>query len=178
MKFCRVKSNRQFVIPFKGLKTGKHGFVFNINDKFFDDFEGSEITKAKVYVNIDLIKVVNMIELEFRLKGSVIVTCDRCLDEFEMPVEYDTKLYVKFGDITEEQTDEVVILSYAEGELDITQYIYEYIHLSLPYKRVHPNDEKGRSTCNKDMLKRLNEYAISGHADTHLGDLKNLMNQN
>ncbi len=173
-----MKSNRQFVIPFKGLKTGKHDFVFNINDKFFDDFEGSEITKAKVRINIDLIKMVNILELDFRLKGVVIVTCDRCLDEFEMPVEYETKLYVKFGDIAEEQTDEVVILSYAEGELDITQYIYECIHLCLPYKRVHPNDEKGRSTCNMDMLKRLNEYAIRGHADTHLGDLKNLMNQN
>lgn len=174
-----MKPNRQFVIPFKGLKVGKHTFVFEIDDMFFDDFEKSEITKGKVHVEVDLDKKTNMLELHFGLMGNVIVTCDRCLDEFEMPIEFTTELFVKFGDVTEEQTDEIIVLSHNEFELDVAQYIYEFVHLSLPYKRVHPLDSKGNSTCNKEMLKKLDEYVIrenEKNTDPRWDDLKNLMN--
>lgn len=173
-----MKPNRQFIIPFRGLATGSHKFAFEIGDKFFDDFEESEISKGKVLVNVDLNKMANMLELDFKLSGSVVVTCDRCLDEFDMPVSFETILYVKFGDTTHEQTDEILIISHAEGELDLAQYIYEYIHLSLPYKRIHPNDKKGKSLCNKDMLKKLNKYVSGEHSDNSLNNLKNLLNQN
>ena len=172
-----MKSDRRFVILFRGLAQGKHDFVFDVDNEFFDGFEGSEISIGKVFVSVGLSKTVNLLELDFSLKGSVTVMCDRCLDEFEMPIEYQTKLFVKFGDISEEQDDEVIILSQADGELDIKQHIYEYIHLSLPYKRVHP-DKQGKSTCNKEMLKKLSEYSIREHTETPWDDLKNLMNKN
>jgi uncharacterized protein len=172
-----VKPNRQFVIPFKGLATGNHDFVFEIDDKFFEDFKESEITKSKILAKVNLRKMVNMLELDFTLSGTVIVICDRCLDEFEMLLDYQTKLFVKFGESNQEQSDEIIVLSYTEGELDIKQYIYEYIHLSLPYKRVHPNDKKGNSLCNKGMLKKLNEYSMGEKLDNQ-NILKNLMNQN
>ena len=173
-----MKSNHQFVILFRGLSPGKHDFTFDVDNNFFNDFEGSEINKGKVLVNIRLNKTANLLELDFNLKGKVIVTCDRCLDEFEMAVKYLTKLFVKFGDIAEEEEDdEIIILSHADGELDIKQYIYEYIHLSLPYKRVHP-DKQGQSTCNKEMLKKLDEYTIREPKVSPLNDLKNLMNKN
>jgi uncharacterized protein len=180
-KFYEVKSNRQFVIPFKGLKTGKYDFVFDIDDKFFDNFEESEITKGKVHVEVNLDKKTSMLELYFDLTGKVTVTCDRCLEEFEMPLAYETELYVKFGDESEEQSDEIIVLSHNEFELDIAQYIYEFVHLSLPYKRIHPDDKKGNSTCNKEMLKKLEEYVTrenENNTDPRWDDLKNLLNNN
>jgi uncharacterized metal-binding protein YceD (DUF177 family) len=174
-----VKSNRQFVIPFKGLKVGRHNFVFDIDDTFFDDYEQSEVTKGKVHAEIDLDKRANMLELHFRLSGNVMVICDRCLDEFELPIKYETALFVKFGDVNEEQTDEIIVLSHNEFEIDAAQYIYEFVHLSLPYKRVHPNDSKGRSTCNKEMLKKLDEYIIRENEDDkdpRWDELQNLLN--
>jgi uncharacterized protein len=175
-----VKSNRQFVILFKGLSAGKHDFVFDVDDRFFDDFEGSEITKGNLKVFVELLKSVNFLELNFKLEGSVVVTCDRCLDEFDLPIKYITKLYVKFGENTEDQNDEIIMLSYSESEIDVKQFIYEYVHLSLPYKRVHPNNKKGRSTCNAEMLKKLGEYSVRDHTDTSTpwDSLKNLMNKN
>ncbi|MDP4207418.1 MAG: DUF177 domain-containing protein [Bacteroidota bacterium] len=176
-----MKSNRQFVIPFKGLKIGKHEFVFDIDDKFFEDFPESEITKGNVHVEVELDKKSTMLQFEFRLTGSATVICDRCLDNLELPVEYETELFVNFGDETEEQTDEIIVLSHNEYELDIAQFIYEYIHFSLPYKRVHPDDENGESTCNKEMLKKLDEYIIhenENNTDPRWDDLKNLLNQN
>jgi len=173
-----VKSNRQFVILFKGLSAGNHDFVFDVDKRFFDDFEGSEIKEGKINVFVNLAKTANFLELSFRLKGSVLMTCDRCLDEFELPIEYLTKLYVKFGDATDVQDDEIIMLPYSESELDIKQFIYEYVHLSLPYKRVHPNDKKGKSTCNAEMLKKLGEYSVKEHTETPWDDLKKLMNKN
>lgn len=173
-----MKSNRQFVIPFKGLKTGKHDFAFDIDDHFFEDFKESEVTKGNVHVDVLLDKKTNMLEISFDLKGKVMVACDRCLDDVEMPIDFKAKLYVKFGDVTEEQTDEIIVLSHNETELDIAQDIYEYVHLALPYKRVHPDDEKGESTCNKEMLQKLKEYLTDRNEDTdpRWDGLKNFMN--
>jgi uncharacterized metal-binding protein YceD (DUF177 family) len=176
-----VKSNRQFVIPFKGLKTGKHDFIFDIDDKFFDSFEDSEINKGMVHIEIQLIKSVTMLELMFDLKGTVTVMCDRCLDDFNLSISYNTNLYVKFGDTTEEQTDEILVLSHNEFELNVSQYIYEYTLLSLPYRRVHPDNDQGESMCNKEMLRKLNEYLIDEnirHPDPRWSDLNFLLNNN
>ena len=173
-----MKTNSQFVIPFKGLKTGKYDFVFDIDDKFFEVFEESEVKKGKVHVEVELDKKETMLELFFSLSGTVIIPCDRCLDDLELPVEHETELFVKFGDQTEEQTEEILVLLHSEFELDITQYIYEFVHLSLPYKRVHP-DKKGKSTCNKEMLKKLEEYIIhenDNDNDPRWDGLKNLLN--
>jgi len=155
-----VKSNYQFVISFKGLKVGRHEFVFDIDSKFFDDFPESEIKKGEIQVKVYLIKRVNMLEFDFEISGDVWVICDRCLDEFSMSIEYETKLFVKFGEISEEQTDEILLLSHSEHEFDISQYIYEYIHLSLPYRKVHPENKKGENNCNKEMLDKLEKYII------------------
>lgn len=174
-----MKSNRQFIIPFKGLKVGRHSFVYDIDDTFFDDYENSEITKGNIHVEVDLEKRTSMLEFYFNIEGTVMVTCDRCLDEFEMPIAYEANLFVKFGDVTEEQTDEIIVLSHNEFELDIAQDIYEFIHLSLPFKRVHPDDKNGNSTCNKEMLKKLEEYIVRDQNNTNnspWNDLKNLTN--
>jgi uncharacterized metal-binding protein YceD (DUF177 family) len=163
-----VKSDRQFIIPFSGLKVGRHDFVFAIDDKFFDGFENTEINHGKVKIEVFLNKNVNLLEFDIQLKGDIMVSCDRCLDEFSIPIAYATKLFVKFGETNEEQTDEIIVLSFSEHEFDLKQYLYEYILLSLPYRRVHPNDKKGKSLCNKEMLKKLNEYVV--REDNHTID--------
>ena len=176
-----VKSKNRLIIPFKGLKLGKHTFVFDIDDKFFADFAESEIIKGKVHIVVTLDKQSSMLQLEFVLDGTVFVACDRCLDDLDLHIEYNTNLFIKFDEQTEEQTEEILVLSYAEHELDISQYIYEYAHLSLPYKRVHPDKINGDSTCNKDMLKKLEEYLLpekEQDTDPRWNNLKDLMNNN
>jgi len=45
---------------------------------------------------------------------------------------------------------------------------------------VHPDDENGKSTCDPEMLSKLNEYIVSGEkgSDPRWNDLKKLMNNN
>ena len=104
-------------------------------------------------------------EVQFLLKGVATVICDRCLDPVDLPVEYDGKIYVKFGEETVEQDENLLILSRAEDELDVSQYLYEFAHLSLPLKRVHVADETGKNGCNPEMLAKLREYLIDDNSE-------------
>jgi uncharacterized metal-binding protein YceD (DUF177 family) len=51
------------------------------------------------------------------------------------------KLLVRFGDTYNDE--ELLVLPFGEFELDIAQYIYEMIALSVPLRRVHPGVQDG-----------------------------------
>lgn len=165
---------KQFVIPFSGLKIGEHHFDFEIDDKFFEAIEAAEISHGRVLVNIKLIKQERMLIFDFRISGAVEVTCDRCLDTFDQAVEGEERLIVKFGESWSEESDEVIIIPESEHQINLSQYLYEYISLLLPMKRVHPVDENGRSTCNPDMLDRIQGQDHSQASDPRWDVLKNL----
>ena len=120
---------RQYSIPFVGLKEGRHNFEFVADNSFFEQFDSSEVQKGLVKINVELIKHSEFLELHFDLRGKVTVVCDRCLEPFVMGIEHGAVLYVRFGEKTYEQTDEVLILADSISEVRLEQYIYEYIHL-------------------------------------------------
>jgi uncharacterized protein len=154
-----VKDLKKYVIPFAGLKEGRHEFEFDVDDSFFDQFESSEIKKGKLGVSVELIKSQQVLEMSFYIDGFVKTICDRCLDEFDLPVTYNGKLFFKFAAESYELTDEIIILSASENEINISQFIYEFIHLALPYRRIHP-DINGMSGCNKMMIQKLESLKI------------------
>jgi DUF177 domain-containing protein len=81
------------------------------------------------------------------------------------------------GSDSEDEDDDIITIAANEHELDLSQYIYEYITLSLPIKRVHPEDEKGNSTCNKEVLKKLEKFLIeeeNKNTDPRWNGLKNI----
>lgn len=147
---------RKYSIAYKGLKAGRHKFDFKVKDDFFKEFEGSDILGGKADVKVEMLRQENMLELNFVIEGSVEVECDRCLEEVSIPVGEHTTLYVRFSETENESDGDIMWISPAESELQLGQYIYETIYLGLPYIRVHPDNKKGESTCNKDMLSRLN----------------------
>jgi uncharacterized metal-binding protein YceD (DUF177 family) len=145
---------RDFAIPFTGLKDGKHEFDFKIDDTFFVHFAETEIHKGLLRATVQMEKGINFLELQINISGIVEVICDRCLESFNLPVDCSNNLYVRFGERSYEQSEEVVILATGESEINMAQYFYEYIHLALPYSKVHSLIPGG--TCNKGMLNRLN----------------------
>lgn len=170
---------KQYSIPFRGLKEGRHDFEFVTENSFFEQFDTSEVDKGLVEVRVELVKHTQFLELHFGLKGRVTVTCDRCLDTFAMGISHEADLYVRFGEKTYEQSEEVLILADSSSELDLSQYIFEYIHLALPYQRIHPEID-GRSGCNPEMMKKLEDH--TAHDEKELTDprwdkLKGLINK-
>ena len=148
---------KQFVIPFSGLKAGNYTFTFEIDDRFFEHFEYSEIKHGRIHVDVVLERQQRMMVFNFLIAGNVILPCDRCGEIFSQPVDGEEKLIVKFGPEHEEESEDILVITEAEHELDLSQYIYEYIHLLLPMRKVHGNDENGNSLCNPDVISRIAE---------------------
>ena len=142
-------------IAWKGLSEGLHQFEYEIGTRFFAEIEYSELAEGEIDVTIELIKKQQLMSLNIIITGFVIVPCDRCLEPFEQDIDFETDLIIKVGSETSELDDNIISIAENEDEINLTHYIYESIVLSLPYKKIHPDDEDGNSTCNNDMLNKL-----------------------
>ena len=145
--------NSTYSIDFQGLSTGVHHFEFDINDTIFSLWEESEIEHGHGRAMVTLTKHASMLELETVIAAEVELACDRCLEDFILPVDFQGELVVKLTDevVDQESDGEVMWLSPQADRLSLAQYFYESIMLSLPYQRVHPDIAK----CNPEMLKRF-----------------------
>jgi uncharacterized metal-binding protein YceD (DUF177 family) len=167
-----------FTIPISGLKEGSHSFDFEIGNEFFDLFEESEIRKGELKASVEADRRASHIDIMIRIDGTVMISCDRCLGIFSLPLSCENRLLVKFGKLHVESDPDIISMAAEEDELDLSQYFYEYILLSLPIQRLHPSDESGNSTCDPEMIKRLNEHIINDDigTDPRWDELKKIMN--
>jgi uncharacterized protein len=169
-----------FTIPVSGIKVGHHIFEFKINKKFFDLFEESEIKEGQLVAVAEIDKSSTHLDLNLKISGKVRVSCDRCLEMFDHPVECENRLLVKFGQAIDESDPEIITIPRNENELDLKQYLYEFIYLALPIKRIHPDNADGISKCDPVMLQKLKEHLVEKEirTDPRWNDLKKLMNDN
>lgn len=150
-----MKYLKQYRIPFSGLAAGKHDFDFEINDKFFDCYEHSLVKKGDLTANVSLQKQETMLIVNFDIKGTIKLTCDVCLTEFDAPVSFDEKLIVKFvNEEWDNETDEVIILNKTDHELDIANLLYEYINVQVPYY-AKCTEQGVNITCDPEMLAKI-----------------------
>ena len=154
-----MKKLKAYNISFVGLKIGKHHFDYQIDNTFFKEFDFDEFNAADVKVEVLLEKKSTFLEFDFSAKGFVNINCDITNEPFDQQISDQLKLVVKFGDEFNNDNEEILILPHGEYELNIAQYIYELIVLSLPYKRVHPGIEDG--TLESDILEKLKELSPS-----------------
>lgn len=169
-----------YTIPLSGLKEGGHTYKFEIGEEFFEHFEGSEITSGDMIAVVELDKRSTHMDLKFSIKGSVVISCDRCLEPFPQPLSSENRLLIKLGKNWDENDPDLLTIPADEHELDVKQYIYEFIYLALPIKRTHPLDKKGKSTCDPEMLRKINEYSVNSEndSDPRWEELRKLMNNN
>ncbi|MCR5013519.1 MAG: DUF177 domain-containing protein [Bacteroidales bacterium] len=138
------------MIPVSGLALGVHDYKFDINDDFFADMDYSEVKKGEVTVSLNIVREESMMTLNFAIDGKVLVPCDRCGDEFYIPIQSEQVFCIKFGAEEIEESDDVVVVPAEEHAYDIRSLVYEYIILSIPMHRVHPDGE-----CNPEALALL-----------------------
>lgn len=159
-----MKHNREFEIAWQGLKSGVHTFKYELDDKFLEGREGEREFKdlaAQVTVRFD--KKVNFFMLHFDVGGAVTVPCDRCGDDFRLNLWDEFDLVIKLTDAEEaaEIDDEadVVFIPRSETVIDLSNWMYEFVMLSVPLQHIHPPREDGSSGCNPEALKLLNALA-------------------
>jgi uncharacterized metal-binding protein YceD (DUF177 family) len=173
-----MPTRKNYIIQFQGLSMGLHEYEFDIDDSFFEDFDYSEIKQGQIKVNLSLLKQSTMMVLNFKISGTVKQDCDRCTSPLDLQINGDYKLIIKVGGSdTGNEDDDIITVAANEHQLDLQQHIYEYITLSLPIQRIHPTDDKGESTCDKEMLKKLEDFLIDEEkeeSDPRWNDLKNI----
>jgi uncharacterized metal-binding protein YceD (DUF177 family) len=147
---------KAYLIPFLGLKIGKHQFDYQVDNTFFAHFDYDEFNNASVKVNIILEKKSTLLELEIKHKGTVNVPCDVSGEEFDLAIKGNLKLVVKFGDAFNDENEELLIIPHGEFQINVAQYIYESIVLSVPLRRIHPGVKDGSLT---EVIEKLEALA-------------------
>lgn len=151
-----MKDLKEFDIAFVGLKLGKHKFEYQIDDAFFDFFQYDEFQNSNFNVEIEFNKKTTLFELSFKFTGKTTLICDLSSEPFEIDLTGDLDLIVRFGETYDNDNEELLIIPFGEHSLNIAQYIYEMVALSVPIKRVHPGVEDG--SLESEVLNKLQEY--------------------
>lgn len=157
-----VKMNemKEFTIPFVGLKLGKHIFTFEIKSTFFEHFEYDEFNGADISLEAVLDKKTTLLEFTLDFSGFINVNCDLTNEPFNQAVSGNYHFVVKFGEAFNDENEDLLILPHGSYQVNIQQYIYESIVLSLPSKRIHPGVKDG--TLKSDILEKLEELSPKG----------------
>ena len=154
-----MNSLESLKIDLKGLKDEDTSLEFNLDDSFFGALDGADVKKGSLHVSVSIRKTTGFFEFVFHTDGTVIIPCDRCLDEMEQPVETDNRLIVKLGsDYSEE--DDIIVVPENEGILDMAWFIYEFVALAIPIRHVHAPGK-----CNPAMTKALEELSADRSSD-------------
>ena len=149
-----MKPKVDTVVQFSGLKTGRYEYSYALDNAFFEEYENEELREGKVDFEVVLERRERMLVFTFSFKGMVKTTCDRCLGEMEVPVEGEGHLCVKFSDTETSEDEDVVFLPEGAYQIDLAQWMYEYVVVSMPMQHVHPEGE-----CDPEMLKFISNEA-------------------
>jgi len=146
---------------------GGKTFEYDLSDDFFAEMEGL-VQRGSIHTTVACLSAGSVYKFQIHSVGTIIVPCDRCLSDLELRIETTDDLNVKLGDEYADEGDCVVVPE-AEGYLDLAQFIYEFIALSMPLTCCH---EPGK--CDDAMMQELSRHQStrSGIADDEMADSK------
>lgn len=142
-------------MDFGALAVGQHQFDYQLDNEFFAGLDQHEVLAGSVNAVISVLARESSFTLRMSLKGTVDVTCDRCLDPVSEPVEVSEEWLFKLGD-EEGETDECFYLQATHPVFDLGWLMYEVISVNLPLVCRHAPGH-----CNPEMEKLLQEHAAT-----------------
>ena len=138
-----MKSLSPYLIKFSGLKEGIHLFNYEIGNKFFKNFDYYDFLDAKLFAKLELEKQSTLLNLKFSFNGEIEVQCDVSMESFDLRLETEHAVVVKFKDDIISTDDKVIFMPAGSHSIDVSHLIYESIILAVPQKKVHPGIENG-----------------------------------
>ena len=132
-----MASKDNMLIDIRKAASGIEPLHFSLHDDFFAELEQDEIKGGRLDVTV-------------KVRETVIVLCDRCLDELSIDINTSDVVRVSYGDETETTDYDLKFVPHNSNMYNIAWDIYEIAVTSLPLERVHPEGE-----CDKDMLTRF-----------------------
>lgn len=166
-----MKHLREFDIAFVGLTPGVHTFQYQITDSFFENYGQQDFSNCNATVKLQFDKKSNFFLLKFEVGGTATVVCDRCGQPFELQLWDDFNQVVKLVENPEEmngdEDPDVTYIPRTESHLNVADFVYEFINLSFPMQRIHPDDASGKSGCDPKVLEMLDRMKEQGEDKTN-----------
>lgn len=125
-----------FVVYLGSAGHGVQNFDAACDKTFFESFGNTEILDADIKVTASIRDNGRSVDVKCGISGSVTVPCDLCLEPLTIPV----------------QTGFEEIYTPQGRELDLNQDVYDFVCISLPMHKVHPEGE-----CNEETIKYLSK---------------------
>ncbi|NEM97389.1 YceD family protein [Pontibacter burrus] len=171
-----MKKLKEYEINIAKLSNKTHQYEFDMDDSFFDLFSGEIIHGGKLHADVELEKTESILTLHFNIKGTVRITCDRSLEEFDQPVDVQETFRMKFGPEDKELDEDLWQIAFETQQINLAQHLYDYIGLSLPMKKLHPRFlEEMDEDSDEDILiyssKKSGADDDSGDDDDDNGDI-------
>ena len=138
-----MKSLSPYLIKFSGLKEGIHLFNYELGNKFFKNFDYYDFLDARLFAKLELEKQSTLLNLKFSFNGEIEVQCDVSMESFNLDLETEHAVVVKFKDDIISTDDKVIFMPAGSHSIDVSHLIYESIILAVPQKKVHPGIENG-----------------------------------
>ena len=132
-----MKLLNKFDIDIAKLGLGQHQFSYKIGKEFFELFDYSLVDRGDLEVILELEKKTSFITLNYQISGTIELTCDRSLDQYDHPLDIQEKVILKYGEEPKELTDEIEIISLNTQRFNISNHIYEFISVAIPMKKLH-----------------------------------------
>jgi uncharacterized protein len=159
-----------------GLSLNVHHFEYELGPEFLKKYDTGLVSGGNFRADVALDKRETFLEANFKITGSVRLVCDRSLDEFDYPIDVSPKIIFKYGDEDKEISEEVMMIHRGTETLELGKYLYEFIALAIPMKKLHPrfsqeanedggiiytsdteSDKKEETDPRWEMLKKLNK---------------------
>ena len=159
-----MNMRRNFEIAFVGLKPGIHEFEYEIDDKFFAEFQEQDFRHCVAHVKLTLDKNNGFMLLKFEVGGKLEVTCDRCSGNLPLNLWDEFNIVVKLVDDPEimneqEEDPDVYYISRGESHLHLSDWLYEFINLSIPMQKMCGYEDMSGPNCNKSAREALKKMS-------------------
>lgn len=160
-----MSNRREYEIAFVGLKPGVHEFNYEVDERFFEDYGTQDFRNPKARVRLLLEKNNSFMLLRFETGGSAEVTCDRCNSDLPLQLFDEFAVTVKMTEDPEamneqEEDPDVYYIARGESHLDVKDWIYEFVSLSIPMQKTCEYENMDGPHCNpaaREVLKGLRQ---------------------
>jgi|GEM_PF-893261 len=178
-----MRTLEDYTIRLLDLKEGAHRFFIPLRDDFFSAYDNQIYQRGHIDCILDVQRSPAMYILEFHLKGTVQVRCDKCYAPIHLPVEQRFRLMVKYSDQLQPPpapnhpiSDEVIVLPMDRVVFDLAPYLREFSILIMPPRNVYECRKNPPYPCDEVVLQLLkNQY--DHNRKTHSNTKNNIFSQ-
>lgn len=144
----------EFKLALKSMPAGTHVSEYRLDKQFFQNMESADIHDAALDVTLTINHKGDIYDMTFDIFGEIVVLCDRCLDEMQLPIDTVYHIVVKYGEEYCDESDDVLIIPEADNYMNVASLIYDTVSLEIPIMHTHPEGE-----CNEAMNDILRQHS-------------------